>query len=89
MTQYTIRIEADKMKEYTLIDVRKSFKDIGFKIKTKQFSDFIGTEIINIESGKKLSSILTKDDYANFKPAILLRDKMKGKVFSNGFRVVL
>ena len=78
---------------FTLKDARKEFKFIGYQLKTKRNSQFIETDIIHKETGYRLGSILSKDDYNFFKPAIDLREKFKGNLYENenqlSMRVVL
>ena len=74
----------------SISEVRKEFKKLGFKLKTKRYSDFIGTEIIHIESGKKFNSILfSQEEVELFRPARELKQKYKNRVYEGEFKVVL
>lgn len=75
-----------------LKDARKQFAAIGYKLKTTRYSNFIGVDIIHKETGYRLGSIISKDDYDFFKPAIKLREELKGDIFedeSKNWRVVI
>ena len=73
---------------YNKKDIRKSFKDIGYKVSFKTYSDFIARTVKHID-GQEMPSMFTSDTLNKFKPAIDLRNTFKGQCFENSYRIVL
>jgi hypothetical protein len=73
---------------YNKKDVKKSFKDIGYKVSFKTYSNFIAC-IIKHEDGQEMPSMFTSETLNKFKLAIDLKNVVKGQCFENSYRIVL
>ena len=73
---------------YNKTDIKKSFKDIGYKISFKTYSNFIAC-IIKHEDGQEMPSMFTSETLNKFKPASDLRNTLKGQCFECDYRIVL
>jgi hypothetical protein len=84
----TLNRKGNKKMTYNKTDIRKAFKDIGYKISFKTYTDFIAC-IIKHEDGQEMPSIFTSETLNKFKPAIDLKNTLKGQCFECDYRIVL
>ncbi len=77
------------MKTLSLQEARAQFLKIGYKLKVKTYSDFKHADIVHIDTKKNLTSILSKQEYDFHKPAIDLRNCMRGAIYDGLFRVTI
>lgn len=77
---------------YALKDLRQELKAIGYKVKIKTYSEFKSGTIVS-NDGEPISGYFTPEELIEHQkkhnPAILVRDKFKGKVWDGEFRIVL
>lgn len=77
---------------YTLKDLRQELKAIGYKVKIKTHSEFKSGTIVSAD-GESISGYFTPEELIEHQKkhnaAIHVRDKFKGKVWDDEFRIVL
>lgn len=77
---------------YEIKDLRKELRAIGYKLKTKTYSDFIGAAVIGAD-GETLAGYFTPEELsvhrARHAAAFAVIEKFKGQTFDGGFRVVI
>lgn len=78
--------------EYTVTELRRELKAIGYKIKVKTFSDFKSGTIVD-SAGETLSGYFTPDELTlhreKHRAAFAVLEKYRGKTFDGMMRIVL
>ena len=79
--------------DYELKEFRKELREIGYKVKTKSYSDFIGASVLCQDGESVLGGYFTPSELEDHKrkhaAALSLIDRYRGKTFYGGFRVVI
>ena len=77
---------------YTVTELRRELKAIGYKVKIKTYSEFKSGQIVD-SNGDPLSGYFTESEFEihreKHKSAFDILDKYKGNTFEDGLRVVL
>lgn len=90
MRELLTLVESASGEKHTISDVRKAFKEIGYKVKTVRNSTFVTAKIVSSEGDAiNAGNVFTPEFFDEHKAAFALIDKFKGKVFDDNWRVVL
>ena len=73
---------------FTINQLRLELKNNGYRLKIKTYSEFKSAEII-ASNNLVLPSIFTKGNLKEWKIALDIKEKYKGKIFDNGYPVIL
>lgn len=78
---------------YELKELRKELRAIGYKVKTKSYSDFIGASVLCGAGESILGGYFTPYELEAHREkhaeALAVVDRYKGNTFDCGFRVVI
>lgn len=81
------------MAKKTIQELRAALKPLGYKIKTKTYSAFIGAEITKDGMNINPGCFRSQDDAAAWRAthaaALAIIESFKGQTFDGDFRVVL